>query len=92
MPYALFSHAEQVSKAFPTKSDVWRHAAERGLVIELGSREEDPPRRILDIGYAISKCEPDTAGGSDASGISERGIAQLVAASSSNPPSAAAAS
>jgi len=92
MPYALFSHAEQVSKAFASKSEVWQHAAESGLVVEVGSREEDPPRRILDMGYAIRECPPDDAAASSAPGMSEHEIAQLIAACTSSRPSAAAAS
>ncbi len=26
MPYALFSHDDKLSKAYPTEADVWRHA------------------------------------------------------------------
>jgi hypothetical protein len=92
MPYALFSNAVKVSKAFPTKSEVWQHAADSGLVIEVGSREEDPPRRILDMGYAIHECAPDQTDTSKAPGMSEHEIAQLIAACCVNPPSAAAAS
>ena len=92
MPYALFSHAEQVSKAFASKAEVWQHAAESGLVVEVGSREEDPPRRILDMGYAIGECPPDNAAASKAPGMSEHEIAQLIASCTSSRPSAAAAS
>jgi hypothetical protein len=59
MPYALFSDAAKASPSFPTKSEVWRHAEQTGLVIEVRSREEDPPRRILDMGYEIRECEPE---------------------------------
>lgn len=92
MPYALFSNAVKVSKSFPTKSDVWRHAAESGLVIEVGSGEEDPPRRILDMGYAIHECDADAPDASRATGMSEHDINQMIAACQVNRPSAAAAS
>ncbi len=92
MPYALFSQAEQVSKAFASKSEVWKHAAESGLVVEVGSGEEDPPRRTLDMDYAIRECATDEAKPSDAAGLSEHDIAELIAACGSSRPSAAAAS
>jgi hypothetical protein len=59
MPYALFSNATKVSQLFQTKSEVWQHADESGLIVEVGSREEDPPRRILDMGYVIRECAAD---------------------------------
>jgi coenzyme F420-reducing hydrogenase gamma subunit len=90
MPYALFSHAEQVSKAFASKAEVWRHAAESGLVIEVTSGEEDPPRHILDMDYAIRECPPAADDVSDAAGMSEHDIAQLIAACTSRPSAAAA--
>jgi hypothetical protein len=92
MPYALFSHADQVSKAFASKAEVWDHAARRGLVVELGSSEEDPPRRVLDMGYIIRECAQDTVAAPAATSRGQRGIAQLVAGTSVNPPLAAAAS
>jgi hypothetical protein len=92
MPYALFSHAEQVSKAFASKAEVWQHAAESGLVIEIGSREEDPPRRVLDMGYAIGACATDDAESSNTAGMSEHDIAKLISACSPSRPSATAAS
>lgn len=92
MPYALFSNSAKVSKAFPEKSDVWRHATESGLVLEVGLGEEDPPRRILDMGYAIHECAPDQIAPSEASGMSEQDISRMIAACRINQPSAAAAS
>lgn len=80
MPYALFSNSVKVSKAFPSKSDVWRHAAESGLVMEVGSGEEDPPRRILDMGYAIHECTADPIDPSHAGGTSEHRIGRMIAA------------
>jgi hypothetical protein len=59
MPYALFSNATKVSQSFQTKSEVWQHADESGLIVEVGSLEEDPPRRVLDMGYVIRECAAD---------------------------------
>lgn len=92
MSYALFSNSVQVSKAFPNKSDVWQHAAESGLVMEVVLGEEDPPRRLLDIGYAIHACAADTVEKSDTIGMSEHDISQMIAACQLNQRSAAAAS
>jgi len=92
MPYALFSNSVKVSKAFPNKSDVWQHAADSGLVLEVGSGEEDPPRRILDMGYAIHECPADAVDASHAGGMSEHEIARMIAACAVNRPSVAVAS
>ena len=92
MPYALFSNSVKVSKAFPSKSDVWRHAVESGLVMEVGLGEEDPPRRLLDIGYAIHACAADPVEKSAVTGMSEHDISQMIAACQLNQRSAAAAS
>ncbi len=93
MPYALFSDAEQVSQPFASKAEVWHHAATSGLVVELGSHEEDPPRRILDMGYAIRECAPKRPEtGAKTPGMSELAIAELIATCRSNQPSEAAAS
>ena len=32
MPYALFEDDQQLSRAFPAKAEVWKHAVEAGLV------------------------------------------------------------
>lgn len=92
MPYALFANATKVSKAFVSKSDVWRHAEESGLVTEVGLGEEDPPRRILDMDYAIRECAPDPSEKTSEHGMSEHDIAQMIAACRVSPPSATAAS
>lgn len=93
MPYALFSNATKVSQSFQTKSEVWQHADESGLIVEVGSLEEDPPRRILDMGYVIRECAADTHAISAApSEISEHEIARMIAGARVNPPSTAAAS
>ncbi len=92
MPYALFSNSIKVSKAFPNKSDVWQHAAESGLVMEVGLGEEDPPRRLLDMGYAIHACAADPIEKSDGTGLSENDMCQMITACQLNQRSAAAAS
>ncbi len=94
MPYALFSNDAKVSKSFRTKSEVWQHAERSGLIAEVGSFEEDPPRRILDMGYVIRECRQDPQDISAASGqiAAEPGTAPIIAAARVSPPSAAAAS
>lgn len=96
MPYALYSNDVKISKAFATKSEVWQHAAETGLVMDVSSREEDPPRRILNLGYAIHACAPDASAEQTPvnakTAINEREMAQLVVAHSVNPRSAVVAS
>jgi hypothetical protein len=92
MPYALFANATKVSKAFASKSAVWRHAEESGLVTEVGLGEEDPPRRILDMDYSIRECAPDPSEKTSEHGMSEHDIAQMIAACRVSPPSATAAS
>jgi hypothetical protein len=86
MPYALFSNDLKISETFASKAEVWQHAAGSGLVMEVSSGEEDPPRRILHSGYAIRAIAPDAASATD------RQMAQLVAARAVNPTSATAAS
>jgi len=70
MPYALFTNGEQISKAYPTRQDVWKKAEEAGLVVDLPSEEEEKkPKQILDEGYHIQTCQPDQA--NDASEAAE---------------------
>jgi hypothetical protein len=60
MPYALFSEDAKISKAYDTEAEVWKHAAENGLVTDVASDAEKPtPRRILDNGYEIRPCAGD---------------------------------
>jgi hypothetical protein len=35
MPYALFCQEAKISKAYPTKADLWKHASENGLVVDV---------------------------------------------------------
>lgn len=93
MSYALFSNATKVSPSFQTKSEVWQHADENGLIVEVGSLEEDPPRRILDMGYVIRECAADPRKTPAAPGkITEHEPARAIAGARVNPPTAAAAS
>jgi hypothetical protein len=60
MPYALFSNDAKLSKAYPTEADVWKHARQSGLVVDMVSEEEKPaPRPVLDNDYEIKACQPD---------------------------------
>lgn len=62
MPYALFSNDEKISKAFPTKHEVWEHADEAGLVVEVNSDDgKEETKRVLDQDYTIQPCEADSA-------------------------------
>jgi hypothetical protein len=60
MPYALFSNDAKLSKAYPTEADVWKHARQSGLVVDVVSREEKPGLQpVLDNDYEIKPCRPD---------------------------------
>jgi hypothetical protein len=60
MPYALFCNEAKLSKAYPTEADVWKHATESGLVVDVVSEEEKAhPRPVLDNDYEIKACRPD---------------------------------
>ncbi|WP_424632053.1 hypothetical protein [Bradyrhizobium sp. SYSU BS000235] len=60
MPYALFTNDEKISKAFPTEHEVWKHADEAGLVIDVRpDDDEGQPKRVLDQDYTIKPCEAD---------------------------------
>jgi hypothetical protein len=60
MPYALFCDDAKVSKTYPTEANVWKHAKESGLVIDVEPSGGAPtPRRVLDNGYEIRRCTPD---------------------------------
>ena len=62
MPYALFCQDAKISRAYPTEAEVWKHAAENGLVVDVTSAEEAPaPKRVLDNDYEIKRCEADQA-------------------------------
>lgn len=54
MPYALFCDDAKLSKAYPSEADVWKLAAESGLVTDVESAGGQPtPRRVLDNDYQI---------------------------------------
>ena len=58
MPYALFSHDDRLSKAYPTEADVWKIARRSGLVVDAVSDEEsEAPRPVLDHDYEIKPCQ-----------------------------------
>jgi hypothetical protein len=60
MPYALFSNDAKLSKTYPTEADVWKHAQQSGLVVDVVSDDEKPaPRPVLDSDYEIKPCRPD---------------------------------
>ncbi len=60
MPYALFCNEAKLSKVYPTEADVWKHANENGLVVDVVSDDERPaPRPVLDYDYQIKRCQPD---------------------------------
>ncbi len=61
MPYALFTHDEQISKAYRTWQEVWQKADEAGLVIEVSPKGDDEKtERMLDADYSIKPCPPDS--------------------------------
>jgi hypothetical protein len=59
MPYALFTNDEKISKTFPTEHDVWKHADDAGLVIDVNSDDKEGTKRVLDQDYTIKPCEAD---------------------------------
>ena len=60
MPYALFSHNDRLSKAYPTEADVWDIARRSGLVVDAVSEEESAaPRPVLDNDYEIKPCQTE---------------------------------
>jgi hypothetical protein len=60
MPYALFCNEAKLSKAYPTEADVWRLAAQSGLVVDTATESDRPaPRPLLDNDYEIRPCRPD---------------------------------
>lgn len=57
MPYALFCNDAQISKAYPSESDVWKIAQRSGLVVDISADDEGHgPRRVLDNDYEIKPC------------------------------------
>jgi len=59
MPYALFCDDEKISKAFPTEADVWAHARENGLVVDVRQKSGGKTEELLDNDYRILPCEKD---------------------------------
>ena len=57
MPYALFSDDAKMSRSYPSEADVWKHALESGLVVDVVSDPDRPtPRPVLDSDYEIRSC------------------------------------
>jgi hypothetical protein len=60
MPYALFSNDAKLSKAYPTRADVWKLARRSGLVVDVASEEgKAAPHPVLDNDYEIRPCRPE---------------------------------
>jgi hypothetical protein len=60
MPYALFCDDAKLSKSYPTEADVWKLAAESGLISDVESARGKPePRRVLDNDYEIRACQAE---------------------------------
>jgi len=54
MPYALFEDDEQLSRAFATEAEVWRHAVKAGLVETTGDIDR------LEDHLSIKPCADET--------------------------------
>ncbi|MCX7322561.1 MAG: hypothetical protein NT113_24855 [Hyphomicrobiales bacterium] len=49
-----------MSKSYPTEADVWKLAAESGLISDVESARGKPaPRRVLDNDYEIRACQAE---------------------------------
>ena len=59
MPYAIFCDNEKISKTFPTEADVWTHARENGLVVEVHEPDDEKAEEFLDNEYEVRPCEED---------------------------------
>ena len=60
MPYALFCSDAKLSKAYPTEADVWKHARQSGLIVDLVDDEATHSSRpVLDYDYEVKSCQPD---------------------------------
>ena len=60
MPYAIFCQNEKISKAFPTAADVWTHARENGLVVEVHEPDDGKTEEFLDNQYEVRPCGEDS--------------------------------
>jgi hypothetical protein len=61
--YALFFQEVQIGEVFLTKAEAWAFAEKSGHVALVPSREEDPPRRILNLNYSIRRVAGDLGSG-----------------------------
>jgi hypothetical protein len=53
MPYALFEKDDQLSRSFPTREEVWKHADDAGLVLD----DNGEPK--LEDHYTIKPCSDE---------------------------------
>jgi len=61
MPYALFCHEMQLSKAYPTEADIWERARRSGLLVDVASADNGAtPRALFENDYEIRPCPPDS--------------------------------
>lgn len=72
MAYALFSGDDKISRSFETKAELWEHADENGLVVEIDPPDGGSPRRILDQDYQIRECRSDARPGDDDDDLAHR--------------------
>jgi hypothetical protein len=78
MPYALFCSEAKLSKAYPTEADVWKHARNSGLIVDMVEDEEThAPRPILDYDYEVKSCQPDPSENPDKNEAEAEQEAQL---------------
>jgi hypothetical protein len=60
MPYALFCQEAKLSKTYPTEADVWERARQSGLLVDVGSGDDETTSRsIFENDYEIRPCPPD---------------------------------
>jgi hypothetical protein len=61
--YALFFQEVQIGEVVLTKAEAWAFAEKSGHVALVPAREEDPPRRILNLNYSIRRVAGDLGSG-----------------------------
>ena len=60
MAYALFCQDSKISRSYQTWAEVWEHASDSGLVVDLPAKEESKtPKQILSNDYEIRSCASD---------------------------------
>ncbi|MBR1124583.1 hypothetical protein JQ628_23875 [Bradyrhizobium lablabi] len=65
MPYALFDRDRQIGESWPSETEVWKRALERGLISDVPVADVSG-ERVLPTGYHVrelreQRCEPDPA-------------------------------